>query len=201
MRKISLIIAIAIMVPYLAKAQEPKRATIHGNIITYANIVDGDTLPMSFLQPVVITASIAPLTADELRKYHKLIRNVKITYPYARQARVLLDRYALAMKSMTPAQQKLMMTRAESEINNQFGQSLKHLTKRQGLILIRLIDRETGTDSYSLVRNLRGSFRAYFYQALGKLFGYDLHSTYNPQTNEEDRVIEKVIYAINTNKI
>jgi hypothetical protein len=201
MRKISLIIAIAIIVPYFAKAQEPKRATIHGNIITYANIVDGDTLPMSFLQPVVITASIAPLTADELQKYHKLIRNVKITYPYARQARVLLDHYALAMKDMTPAQKKLMFTRAENEINNQFGKSLKHLTKRQGLILIRLIDRETGSDSYSLVRDLRGRFRAYFYQALGALFGYDLHSTYNPQTNEEDRIIEKVIYAINTNKI
>lgn|SRR5574344_810850 len=197
MKKISLIILVALL-PFFTCAQQAK---IHGQIITFANIIEGDTVPMSYLQPVIITASIAPLTAYELQKYHKLIRNVKITYPYARQARVLLDRYALAMKSMTPAQQKLMMTRAESEINNQFGQSLKHLTKRQGLILIRLIDRETGTDSYSLVRNLRGSFRAYFYQALGKLFGYDLHSTYNPQTNEEDRVIEKVIYAINTNKI
>lgn len=187
--------------PLILQAQETRRATIHGQIITYANIIDGDTVPMSFLQPVIITSYIAPLTDYELQKYHKLIRNVKIVYPYARQSRILLDRYALAMRNMTPMQKKLMMTRAENEINNQFGKSLKHLTKRQGLILIRLIDRETGTDSYSLVRDLRGNFRAYFYQALGKLFGYDLHSTYNPQLNEEDRIIEKVIYAINTNNI
>ncbi|HBN06674.1 MAG TPA: DUF4294 domain-containing protein, partial [Bacteroidales bacterium] len=77
----------------------------------------------------------------------------------------------------------------------------KKLTRSQGKVLIRLVDRETGNDSYTLVKELRGSFRAFFYQSLGKLFGYNLRSKYNPQENEEDRIIEKVIYAIETNRI
>lgn len=129
MKKIFLFL---LLMPLILQAQETRRATIHGQIITYANIIDGDTVPMSFLQPVIITSYIAPLTDYELQKYHKLIRNVKIVYPYARQSRILLDRYALVMRNMTPMQKKLMMTRAENEINNQFGKSLKHLTKRQG---------------------------------------------------------------------
>ena len=78
---------------------------------------------------------------------------------------------------------------------------LKKLNKSQGKILIRLIDRETGSDSYALVKDLRGSFRAAFYQTLGKIFGYNLRSKYDPVNNSEDRMIERIIFAIETKKI
>ncbi len=134
-------------------------------------------------------------------KYAKLIRNVKKTYPYAKQAGRLLATYNLAMKDLDEKDRKKLMKQAEEEINMKFTANLKKLTRSQGKVLIRLVDRETGNDSYTLVKELRGSFRAFFYQSLGKLFGYNLRSKYNPQENEEDRIIEKVIYAIETNRI
>ena len=93
------------------------------------------------------------------------------------------------------------MKQAEKEIENKFGPSLKKLNQSQGKILIRLIDRETGSDSYALVKELRGSFRAAFYQTLGKLFGYNLRSKYDPENNSEDRIIERIIYGIETKKL
>ena len=93
------------------------------------------------------------------------------------------------------------MKQAETDIENKFGPKLKKLNKAQGKILIRLIDRETGSDSYALVKDLRGSFRAAFYQTLGKIFGYNLRSKYDPVNNSEDRMIERIIFAIETKKI
>jgi hypothetical protein len=67
--------------------------------------------------------------------------------------------------------------------------------------LLKLIDRETGSDSYALVKDLRGSFRAAFYQTVGKIFGYNLRTKYDPVNDSEDRVIERIIFAIETKKI
>ena len=96
---------------------------------------------------------------------------------------------------------KKIMKQAEKEIEYKFGPRLKKLNRSQGKILIKLIDRETGSDSYALVKELRGNFRAFFYQALGKLFGYNLRSKYDPANNEEDRMIERIIYGIETKRL
>ena len=183
--------------PLIASAQFPSS----NRIVTFATILNGDTIPMSYIKEVTIEGFIAPLTAAEQQKYAKLIRNVKKTYPYAKQAGKLLESYNLAMKDMDKKSQKKLMKQAEDEIERRFGTEIKKLSRSQGTVLIRLIDRETGSDSYSLVKELRGSFRAFFYQSIGKLFGYNLRSKYNPQANEEDRIIEKIIYGIETNRI
>ena len=193
MKKLSLILLLFAL-PIIANAQEKK-------IITYATIKDGDTIPMSYLKEVKISGYISALTDAEKKKYAKLIRNVKRTYPFAKQAGQLLDSYSLAMKDMPVKQQKQLMKQAEEEINLKFGNTLKKLTRSQGKVLIRLVDRETGSDSYTLVKELRGNIRALVYHNLGKLFGYNLRSKYNPQTNKEDQIIEKIIYAIETNSI
>jgi len=193
MKKLGFLILVFLL-PFIANAQERR-------IVTFATIINGDTVPQSYLKEVRIEGFIAPLTKEEMNKYAKLIRNVKKTYPYAKQAGKLLETYSLAMRDMSEKDQKKLMKRAEDEINMKFGASLKKLTRSQGKVLIRLVDRETGNDSYTLVKELRGSFRAFFYQSLGKLFGYNLRSKYNPQTNEEDRIIEKIIYGIETNRI
>lgn len=193
MKKFGLIILL-FMIPFIANAQGKR-------IVTFATIMDGDTIPKSYLKEVKIEGFIAPLTQEEMSKYAKLIRNVKKTYPYSKQAGRLLATYNLAMKDLDEKDRKKLMKQAEEEINMKFTANLKKLTRSQGKVLIRLVDRETGNDSYTLVKELRGSFRAFFYQSLGKLFGYNLRSKYNPQENEEDRIIEKVIYAIETNRI
>jgi hypothetical protein len=196
MKKLGLIILLFAM-PLIASAQFPSS----NRIVTFATILNGDTIPMSYIKEVTIEGFIAPLTAAEQQKYAKLIRNVKKTYPYAKQAGKLLESYNLAMKDMDKKSQKKLMKQAEDEIERRFGTEIKKLSRSQGTVLIRLIDRETGSDSYSLVKELRGSFRAFFYQSIGKLFGYNLRSKYNPQANEEDRIIEKIIYGIETNRI
>ncbi len=178
------------------------KAQQRGGIVVFGTIYEGDTIPMMYLDAVCVRAYVSPLTEEEKRKYRKLIRNVKIVYPYAKQAGVLLDRYNIVLaQAKNDSQRKKIMKQAEKEIEYKFGPRLKKLNRSQGKILIKLIDRETGSDSYALVKELRGNFRAFFYQALGKLFGYNLRSKYDPVNNEEDRMIERIIYGIETKRL
>jgi hypothetical protein len=68
------------------------------------------------------------------------------------------------------------------------------LTVTQGRILIKLIDRETGNTSYSLVKELRGSLQAFFWQGLARLFGSNLKSEYD--ANGQDVQIEAIVQQI-----
>jgi len=79
-------------------------------------------------------------------------------------------------------------------LKKEFEGQLKQLTVKQGRILIKLIDRETGKTSYDLVKQLRGSFSAWMWQGLAKLFGSDLKSEYDAKG--EDRMIEVAIAQI-----
>ena len=191
-----LIIVILLLAVSVAKAQQG------GGIVMFGTVYQGDTIPMQYLDVVTISGYVCPLSEDEKRKYKKLIKNVKVVYPYAKQAGKLLDRYTIVLQqAKNDSQRKKIMKQAEKEIENKFGPSLKKLNRSQGKILIRLIDRETGSDSYALVKELRGSFRAAFYQTLGKLFGYNLRTKYDPENNSEDRIIERIIYGIETKKL
>lgn len=191
-----LIVVILLLASFVTKAQQS------GGIVMFGTVYQGDTIPMQYLDVVTISGYVCPLSEAEKKKYKKLIKNVKVVYPYAKQAGKLLDRYTIVLQqAKNDSQRKKIMKQAEQEIENKFGPSLKKLNRSQGKILIRLIDRETGSDSYALVKELRGSFRAAFYQTLGKLFGYNLRSKYDPENNSEDRIIERIIYGIETKKL
>ncbi|MGM9820161.1 MAG: DUF4294 domain-containing protein [Candidatus Onthomorpha sp.] len=191
-----LIVVILLLAGFVTKAQQS------GGIVMFGTVYQGDTIPMQYLDVVTISGYVCPLSEAEKKKYKKLIKNVKVVYPYAKQAGKLLDRYTIVLQqAKNDSQRKKIMKQAEQEIENKFGPSLKKLNRSQGKILIRLIDRETGSDSYALVKELRGSFRAAFYQTLGKLFGYNLRSKYDPENNSEDRIIERIIYGIETKKL
>lgn len=170
-------------------------------LIREAKPYKGEIIPIAYLEEVEIKAYIYILTQDDLRKYAKLIRNVKATYPYAKKAGALLQHYDNQMIGKTENQRKKLMKQAEKQIEKEFSPNLKKLNRSQGKILIRLLDRETGSDSYTLVKELRGSFRAFFYQSIGKLFGYNLRTKYDPNKNKEDYIIEKIIFAIESKKI
>ena len=77
--------------------------------------------------------------------------------------------------------------------------SIKKLKKRQGRILIRLIDRETGKTSYNIIKDFRNIFSAGFWQVTARVFGHDLQADYN-QNYGEDRIIEYIVNKIENEK-
>ncbi|HRY99659.1 MAG TPA: DUF4294 domain-containing protein [Bacteroidales bacterium] len=163
-------------------------------------IVDGDTIPRIELPEVCIWGPLTFKSKADERKYNKLVRNVKRVYPYAKLAGSLLREYEVKLiAARNDAERRKLMKQAEKELKDRYGDELKKLTFSQGHILIKLVDRETGHSTYSLVEELRGRFLAFFWQNFARIFGYNLKDEYEPYGR--DRQIENIVQMIEAGAI
>ena len=87
----------------------------------------------------------------------------------------------------------------EADLKAEFEGELKKLTIKQGIILVKLIDRETGATSYDLIKSLRGSFSAFIWQSMARLFGSNLKLEYDPYG--EDYMIEEIVQQLESGQI
>jgi hypothetical protein len=188
-----LFIPIFLFISLYSFSQEPD------SIFVYATIVDGDTIPFIQLKEVNVY-NWKILSRSEEKKLTRLMKNVKIVYPYARLAGIKLVEYEdiLAQAPDDQARRKIMK-QLEDEIEAEYGQELRDLTVSQGKILLKLVDRETGESSYELVSDLRGQFRAVFYQAFARIFGLNMKLRYDPEG--EDREIEYIVRMIESGQL
>jgi hypothetical protein len=181
------LVGLATSLPLLAQQAEPTiaRLTVH----------NGDTMPLINLPEVWIWGPIEFKNKSEERKYNRLIRNVKRVYPYAKLAgKMLRDYEEILIAAESDAERRRIMRRAEAELKEEYSDELKRLTFSQGHILIKLVDRETGNSTYSLLEELRGKFLAFFWQNFARLFGYNLKDKYDPTGRDKD--IENIVLMI-----
>ena len=166
----------------------------HGTVVT-AIVIDGDTIPVVNLRMFRVIGKRKFKSEAKRRRFNRLKRDVKIVYPYAKLAGQKLRKYNEELVGIkSEAKRKRFMRKVESELKAEFGKELRNLTIRQGAILIRLVDRETGDTSYELVQELRGTFSAFFWQGLARLFGQNLKSQYDPDGDQ--KMIEEIVLLI-----
>jgi hypothetical protein len=153
-----------------------------------------DTLPVMQI-PELNIYDVSKYNYLKSRRYRRMIYNVRKAYPYAMIANErlkALDEELSKIKSKR--EQKSYMNEAEKEIMQEFEDELRKLTISQGIILVKLIDREIGLTSYEVIKDIRGGFTAFFWQGVARIFGNNLKMQYDPEG--EDKVIEDIIMAI-----
>ena len=153
------VIGMAFCVSGFSYAQVKKNAGGAGfplnSYLVKAVVVDGDTTPSVNLPEVRILDAMVFKSKRQAEKFDKLKRDVKKAYPYAMMASVKLKEYDAKLATIPlEAERKLYMKRVEKQIIKQFEGDMRNLTLTQGKILIKLIDRETGSTSYNLVKEL-----------------------------------------------
>lgn len=127
-----------------------------------------------------------------LAKYQRLINAVKLTYPIAQDAKAkLVEMEAELVKIPTKKGQKEYVKGVEKELKREYTPVLKKMSMYQGVVLLKLIDRQTGDTSYELVKELRGSFSAVFWQGVARIFGANLKTEYN--SKDDDALLEGII--------
>jgi hypothetical protein len=163
--------------------------------ITRGIIQDNDTLPIIELPAVTVYERKDFEYLYLKRRYRRMIANVKRAYPYAQVAGeklMELDHQLAAMEN--EKERKEYINQAEQDIMQQFEKEVRKLTITQGIILVKLIDRETGRSSYQVIRELKGGITAFFWQGIARIFGNNLKAEYDPEGN--DRVIEDIVRGI-----
>ena len=180
--------------------------------ITFSMIGYRDfTLPFSQIPKVVylinesIPMELVNVVGESKKsrnRYIRLERNVRKVYPYANKISELLVEYSSIIDSLEEysgiiryQKKRDIFSKIEDELISQYGHSIKKLTKSQGRILIRLVDRETNRTSYKIIKDFRNIFSAGFWQITARVFGHNLRSIYNPNKGE-DRMIEYIIDRI-----
>lgn len=163
---------------------------------TFAVILDGDTIPLYQLREVNVYSSGMLLTPKEIRKNAKLIRNVRLMLPYAREGKRRLDALEVEIANLPRKQRKAAIKAAEKKLLADYKGELSKYTFSQGLVLIKLIDRETSRTAYNIVGELRGTFRASLYQTFARLFGFNLKTKFDPQHDKKDDLIDRIVRSI-----
>ena len=213
MKRFLLILAIAVTMTALAGAKASAAPAVDNAIDNielpsvlqktfagYYHFIEpstGDTLAMIVFNPITIYPRERFRNKKEEKQYWKTVRDIKKTLPYAKLiSSTLLETYEYIDTYQTQKQKQAYLKKFEKELFNQYKPQMKKLTKNQGKMLIKLINRETNQSSYSIVKAFLGTFRAGFWQTFSKFFGASLKQGYHPAKNKQDAMIERICIQI-----
>jgi NADPH:quinone reductase-like Zn-dependent oxidoreductase len=160
-------------------------------------VVDGDTMYVYNMETFSVVDLQPYKNKAKDMQFRRLRYHVRKVYPYAKIAADKLKKYnaeLLVVKSKRK-RRKLMKLR-EKALKDEFEEVIKKMSKTSGRVLVKLIDRETGESTYDIIKEMRGGFKAFVYQGVGKLYGADLKQRYNPKTSKEDEMIERVVQSL-----
>ena len=165
----------------------------------------GEITKTLYMQRQTISMELVTVFAKDKnskKRYYRLERNVRKVYPYAKKTSELLVEYSSIIDSLEQYsgiiryyKKRQIFSKIEDDLLLKYGHDLKKLKRRQGRILIRLIDRETGRTSFNIIKDFRNIFSAGFWQLTAKLFGHNLRSGYD-ENKGEDVFIEYIIKKI-----
>lgn len=131
-------------------------------------------------------------TSRLFRDRSRLERIIAKVYPIAKEANStlrMMERELMSIKG--DKRQREYIKSVEKAVKKKYTPILKRMTTSEGLILLKLIDRETGNTTYQLVKEMRGGFSAFFWQGVASFFSVSLKSEYDAKG--EDRLIEYYI--------
>ncbi len=164
-------------------------------VFVKGKIENGDTILQIEMKEFVVVPPMKFKTEKEARKYSKLERQIRKVYPYAKMVKLTLMEIEHRFETLkTEKERKTFFKQKEKELFGKFEKELVNLTISEGKILLKLVDRETGKTTYQIIKELKGSFSAFFWQTIAKIVGDDLKSEYDSEG--EDRMIEDIIFRI-----
>lgn len=159
-------------------------------------ILPGEKIPRSYigLEEVVVYEPVKLRSYDDMKKYMLLRRRVLKVYPYAQLASERFTTLKERLDHMDKRRQKKRYAkRIEKYLEGEFSEELKKLTRKEGQILVKLIHRETGITTHTLVKTYRNGLRATIYQLTARMFDIDLKTEFNPSKVQEDMWIEDIL--------
>ncbi len=184
---------------YMASAgsdNQPPASTIYLLPNIYPAVIMGnDTVACMWLSDFVKYSPLRFRTTKEQVAYTKLIRDVKKTLPYAKEiANIITETYEYMETLPDDKARQQHLNRMEGHLKDTYTPKMKKLTRSQGQLLMKLVDRETNSSSYHIVDAFMGSFKAWSYNAFASLFGNSLKVRYNPYG--EDRLTERACVLV-----
>ena len=134
------------------------------------------------------------------REYNRLVANVKKLLPIAKLARyTIIETYEYMETLPDKKSRQAHIKRVEADLRKKYTPMVKKMSRSQGRLLVKLVDRECNQTGYQIAKAFVGPFKANIYQGIGLLFGNSLNKHYDPEGN--DRMTERVVRLVESGQL
>lgn len=159
----------------------------------YYQVIDGDTTFIDALDPVWIFPRGRKMKTGDWRQYYKTVNNFNKVYPYALVGRKMMAQVdsVIAADVTKKSERNKYINDVEKELFRLFEKDIRNMTVSQGLVLMRLVDRECGMSAFEIIKSYESGFAANFWQLVAKLFSQNLKTRYDPKG--EDKKLEELV--------
>lgn len=205
-RTLFMLAILLLLLPSAAAAQQPagapeKQATeveaVEVPIMTQLGTTQykGKTIPHVIYPTLPKYAPMQFSNEKEREEYNRLVYNVKKVLPWAKLAKLtIIETYDYLETLPDKRSRDEHIRRVEAGLKKQYAPALKKLTRSQGKLLIKLVNRECNMTGYNIAKAFIGSFKANLYQGIAVLFGNSLNKKYDPEG--DDRYTERVVRMV-----
>lgn len=178
------LIFLTLLLPLAAGAQARK---VTGVPMYFEVTPQGDTVFLDTIEPVWCLARGKGLRDGDWRKYYKMVYNFNKVYPYALVGRKMMAQVdsTMAADVTKRSERNRYVNDVEKELFRLFEKDIKNMTISQGLVLMRLVDRECGMSAFSIIKTYENGFAANFWQLVAKMFSQDLKTRYDPDGKDQ----------------
>ena len=192
MKRFRLISAVLLCVLCSEAAGQTARK-VTGTPMFFQVTPEGDTTFVDSLDPVWCFPRGRRLKDGDWRKEYKLVYNFNKVYPYALVGRKMMAQVDSTIKAdvTKKSERTRYVNDVERELFKIFEKDIRSMTITQGLVLMRLVDRECGMNAYTIIKTYESGFAAGFWQLVAKLFSQDLKTNYDPKG--KDAKIEELV--------
>lgn len=127
--------------------------------------------------------------------YKRELARVRHIYPYALQAAALLKQLDAELAQIESKRKKRKYSKkAGDELKGDYTYVIKDLYQSEGVLLMKLIHRETGMTVSEIIQKYKGKFSSKFLDQLSKIWGQDMDVKYDPI--KKDWLTEQIILEI-----
>ncbi|MCP3928508.1 MAG: DUF4294 domain-containing protein [Bacteroidetes bacterium] len=193
MKQLIITIAVLTFLPFYLNAQtknENGELRVNGEIVRYMVDEYGDTLLIADLDELHVSTPRWFKNRDDYLRYRRYKRYAIKVYPLGVDAIRIFREVERATNEMKKRKRKKYIKELQKELEENFEKQLKKLTKTQGLILMKMIEKELDTPLYYLIKDLRGGITATYWSTMGRLYGHRLKDGYTPG---KDPIIDAVL--------
>lgn len=160
----------------------------------------GDSIPAIIFPTFYKYPPMTFKNDKERDRYNRLVANVKRLLPLAKLAKyTVIETYDYLQTLPTKKEKAEHIKHVEDGLKKQYAPTLKRLSRSQGRLLVKLIDRECGQTGYNIAQAFIGSFKANIYQAMAFCFGNSLTKHYDPEG--DDRYTERVVRLVESGQL
>ena len=174
------------------EAVRQARRPLRGTPMYFELDEHGDTVFMETLEPVWIFPRGRRMRDGDWRRFYKLVFNFNKVYPYALVGRKMMAQVdsTIAADVTKRSERNRYINDVEKELFRLFEKDIRNMTISQGLVLMRLVDRECGMSAFSIIKTYENGFAANFWQLVARIFSQNLKTRYDPSKGEDARIEE-----------